>query len=120
MRIFQFIASGLFGKQAFGGGWWMVALGVLIHFFIAFIWVWIFFAFCKLTKLRGAKFVLIGTLYGIVIWVVMNLAVLPLSKIPQTPFNWRSAANGAIILMLAIGLPAGVGADRFFERKVKA
>ncbi|MBE7179315.1 MAG: hypothetical protein INR69_23130 [Mucilaginibacter polytrichastri] len=117
VRIFQFIASGLFGKQAFGGGWWMVALGMLIHFFIAFIWVWLFFACCKALKLYGPKLVFLGTFYGIVVWVIMNLAVLPLSKIPSTPFNWLSAVNGAVILMLAVGLPAGVGAYRYFPKK---
>lgn len=117
VKVFQFIASGLFGKQAFAGGWWMVALGVLMHYFIAFVFVWLFFAGCKALKLKGEKIIFIGVAYGMIIWAVMNLAVLPLTKIPRVPFNWRSAINGAVILMLAIGLPAGVAAFRFFESK---
>ncbi|MBE7177073.1 MAG: hypothetical protein INR69_11745 [Mucilaginibacter polytrichastri] len=115
VKIFQFIAGGLFGKQAFGGGWYMVALGVLIHYFITFIFIWAFFALCKLAKLRGEKLIFIGVAYGIVIWAVMNLIVLPLSKIPEVPFNWLAAVNGAVVLMLTIGLPAGVTAYRYFK-----
>lgn len=117
VKVFQFIASGLFGKQAFAGGWYMVALGVLIHYFVAFAFVWLFFAGCKALKLRGEKIIFISVVYGILVWAVMNLAVLPLSKIPVVPFNWRSAINGAVILMLAIGLPVGVAAFRYFEKR---
>lgn len=119
VKVLQFIASGLFGKQAFAGGWYMVALGALIHYFITFLFVWAFFAACKWLSVRGEKIIYGGVLYGILIWAVMNLAVLPLSKIPDVPFTWRAAVNGAVVLMLTIGVPTGVTAYRFFNRKAQ-
>jgi hypothetical protein len=43
VKSFQFIASGIFGTSAFSGGNTMLALGILFHFCIAFIWTLIFF-----------------------------------------------------------------------------
>ncbi|HXB93468.1 MAG TPA: hypothetical protein VNU72_14315, partial [Puia sp.] len=42
-RIFRFIASGVFGKQATSGGTDMVVYGVLFHYFIAFCFTAVFF-----------------------------------------------------------------------------
>jgi hypothetical protein len=42
IRIRQSIASGLLGRHAFAGGWQTAALGVLLHFFIAFVIVLVF------------------------------------------------------------------------------
>src|SRR5437868_15460583 len=73
--IFQYIASGLLGRAAFGGGLGTAAFGVLLHFLIAFILAAIYY-FASLrfpTLIRRAE--IWGPLYGIAVHFVMNFVV---------------------------------------------
>lgn len=117
-QIFPFIASGAFGKEAFSGSSMMIAWGIIFHYFIAFTWTIVFFvAYPKLSLLRKNA-VITGLLYGIVIWLVMNLVVLRLSQLTQSPFDLEAAAIGAAILMVMVGLPIAVLAQRYYRGKV--
>ena len=79
MRLLQYIASGLLGRPAFNGGVSTAALGLALHFVIAFGVVIVFFlASRKLVVLRERP-VLCGVAYGVIVFAVMNLIVLPLS-----------------------------------------
>ena len=75
MRLMQFIASGLLGKSAFQGGLATAALGLALHFVIAFGLVTVFyFASRKLAFLRQRP-VPSGIAYGLIVFAVMNLIV---------------------------------------------
>src|SRR6202043_2257248 len=79
MRLMQFIASGLLGRQAFQGGVPIAFLGLGLHFVIAFGLVTVFyFARGKVAPLRTYP-VPSGIIYGLTVFAVMNLIVLPLS-----------------------------------------
>lgn len=82
-RIFQFIASGLIGGQAFQSGWASVALGVVLHYTIALIWTGIFYAVARKFAVVTRRPVLSGLLYGGVVYLIMNFIVLPFSGVPQ-------------------------------------
>ncbi|HTL78057.1 MAG TPA: hypothetical protein VL136_01520 [Candidatus Babeliales bacterium] len=106
-RLMQFIASGLLGKSAFQGGLATAALGLALHFAIAFGLVTVFyFASCKLAFLRQSP-VLSGIAYGLIVFAIMNLIVLPLSA--ATP---RHSLSGDLIQiaihMFIIGLPTSL------------
>jgi hypothetical protein len=104
-RLLQGIASGLLGARAFDGGAATALLGLALHYLIALIWTLTFFvAFRRIGALRR-HLVLIGVVYGIIVWLVMNLVVLPLSNASRAPFQPRAAVIAAIILILCIGLP---------------
>jgi ribose/xylose/arabinose/galactoside ABC-type transport system permease subunit len=116
--IFKYIASGVFGNEAFAGGTLMVASGVIFHFIIALIFTTILFIlYPTLSRWLKNKF-LIGILYGIVIWLVMNRLVLPLSGTP-TPksFDIKQAVIGALILIFMIGIPASIIAHKYYSKK---
>jgi hypothetical protein len=82
----KFIASGVFGKSAFSGGYDMVALGAFFHYFIATSFAaGYFLAWPRLAFLQKNLW-LSGVLYGVFVWVVMNLLVVPMSQAPQSPF----------------------------------
>lgn len=117
-RMFRFIASAAFGTgAAFSGGPIMVVWGIAFHYFIAFAWTAaLYFVYPVLPKLWNNKYVT-GALYGIVIWVIMNKIVIPLSAISPGPFDFKSAAIGALILIFAVGLPIAVSAHRYYARK---
>jgi hypothetical protein len=105
MTLLQGIASGVVGEKAFVGGLATAALGVALHYLIALIWTLVLFGvFRKVYELVANRFV-IGMAYGIVVWIVMNLIVLPQSRVHQAPFNLSKAIVGAVILMFCIGLP---------------
>ena len=116
--VFKFIASGAFGAgKAFSGGDVMIVWGVFFHYFIALSWtVLFFFMYPALPWMRKNKYIT-GLLYGIFVWIIMNRVVIPLSEIPQRPFNLKGALTGMSILMVAIGLPISILTHRYYLRK---
>ena len=94
IRILHSIAAGLLGRDAFSGGASTAALGALLHFFIAFCIVATFlFASRRLAFLTRAPIVW-GIVYGVIVWLVMNFVVLPLSAAGRGPVAWPVLANG--------------------------
>ena len=104
-RIFQFIASGVFGPSAMSGGNAMLGVGVLFHYLIAFSWVGVFFwSYPRIALLRSYP-PLIAALFGLFIWLIMNLVVIPLSRTQPRPTSVSFMVINMVILMIAIGLP---------------
>jgi hypothetical protein len=114
-RIFQGIASGLIGPAARQGGLKTAALGVFLHYFIAFGIVTTYFLVSRRALLLTRHPVMCGLLYGLLAYAVMNLVVIPLSKIggPTMP-ALPVLANGLLIHMFGVGLPSAL-----FARAVK-
>ncbi|MDG3581825.1 hypothetical protein [Galbibacter pacificus] len=106
-RIFRFIASGVFGQAAFERGSFMIYMGGLFHYLIAFLWTTLFFYFYPKLELRlhKANIYFIGIVYGLVIWCVMNLIVLPLSNTADLNNTHVQDIIGMVILILCMGLP---------------
>jgi hypothetical protein len=101
------IAGGLLGRQAVlqgGTGIWI--LGVLLHYFIAISAAAIYcLASRKLEFLRD-HWLVCGIFYGIAIFLVMNLVVLPLCAYHFTgPYKFRDLLQGLLVHMFFIGLP---------------
>jgi|SRR5882724_5842771 len=117
VRLLQGIASGAFGKKAFDGGNTMALYGIGFHYLIALTFTIFFFViFPYISFLKKYK-ILAGLLYGIFVWMVMNLAVLPMLHIGKFPTKWDAIARGAIILMFCIGLPISLIVNRYYSRK---
>ena len=116
LNILLFIASGLFGKEAFTGGNMMMMLGLILHYFIAFAFtIFFFWIFPRIKGFANNK-LLTGIVYGIFIWVVMNLAVVPLSNISSRPFDVTNAIINVVILIVCIGIPLSYLASRFYKK----
>lgn len=114
--VLRFIASGVFGAEAFRGSILFAVMGLFFHYVITMGWTVLFFVgYQKLAFLRGNPW-LTGPLYGAAVWAGMNLLVLPLSNTPKFPFSLSSAAIGVSILILAVGLPIALMAKRFFTK----
>jgi magnesium-transporting ATPase (P-type) len=111
--IFKYIASGVFGKQAFSGGTLMTVWGAVFHFLISFLFTTVFFLlYPRIVGVIKNKFVA-GTLYGIVIWATMNLVVLPLSNTPPKPFEIKEAVVQMLILICMVGIPIALMAHMY-------
>lgn len=105
VAILQGIASGWLGPAAFSGGLRTAALGLASHYLIALIWTVLFFVSARTFGWLTRHRVLAGLGYGVVVWLIMNLVVLPLSNVRHRPFQLWPSVVGAVILMLCIGLP---------------
>jgi len=111
------IASGLLGSSAFQGGTATWLLGVALHFFIALSAAAIYcVASWKLEFLRQ-HFVVSGMFFGIAIYLVMNLIVLPLSAVPFKvgPFTVHAMIQGLLVHMILIGLPISASAWKLMK-----
>ena len=119
IRILQSIASGLLGRAAFSGGLGMALLGAVLHFFIAFIIVATFFVASRYISILRRAPVWSGLMYGVVVYLVMNFVVLPLSAAGRGSYAWPIVANGLIIHMLGVGLPSSLFASRVSSRSIE-
>jgi uncharacterized membrane protein YagU involved in acid resistance len=117
-QVMQFIASGIYGPAAFAGGTPMVWAGIAIHFFIAFVLAVIYFyAYPKISLLHTNP-VLSGLLYGLGIWLVLNLLVMPASNIQQGPFDPAAALISIVWHMLLVGLPIALITKKHFYTQI--
>jgi hypothetical protein len=110
--IFKFIASGVFGKDAYAGGTEMVVAGAIFHYLIAYLFAaafYLLYPFC-LSLLKN-KYV-VANVYGGVAWLVMNVGVIPLSKIGPHTIKPLAAVTGLLALIICIGLPIALIADK--------
>jgi hypothetical protein len=111
-RLMQFIASGLLGPKAFQGGAGTFALGLGLHFVIAFSLVAVFYAASRSIAFLREQAVVSGLVYGLIVFGVMNLIVLPLSAAKP-----RHSLSGDLIQigihMFVIGLPTALLVRRF-------
>jgi hypothetical protein len=82
-RLFQGVASVLLGPDALNAGNTTAAIGVLMHFCVAFIWSAIFlllvlrWRWARETLAASYGVAKVAALYGPFVWIVMSLAVIP-------------------------------------------
>ncbi len=105
IEVLQFIASGVWGPEAIGGGVAMVLAGTAFHFLIAFVAATIYYGAAMVLAPLRTRPVSMGLSLGAGVWLVMNLIVLPASNIPQAPFDLGLAAIGLVWHMVLVGLP---------------
>jgi hypothetical protein len=104
--VFRYIAGGLVGGQeALKLGGAAIALGVVIHFCIAITWTAIFYVASGKIPALVKHAVMSGLAYGVVVYLVMNFVVLPLTRVPprRAP-TLVSVVNALLPLLLCIGL----------------
>ena len=101
------IASGLLGAKAFQGGTATWILGLALHFFIALCAAAVYWLASRKLEFLRINFFVCGLFYGIAVFLVMNLVVLPLSAIPHAigPFTVAGLYQGLLAHMFLVGLP---------------
>ncbi len=110
IAIPQSIASGLLGRAAYRGGVPTAALGLLLHFGISFTIVSVYYAASRWLPALARQPLVFGPLYGLVVYGVMNYVVIPLSAavVGSGPKPAAVIANGLLIHMIGVGLPAAL------------
>jgi hypothetical protein len=109
-RVWQGVASTLLGASAIGGGTRTVAIGLLMHFGVAFFWSAVFIlGVMRLGAIRAmvespAGILVVAAVYGPLIWLVMSFGVIPLlvHRPPSITLRWWTQLIGHVIF---VGLP---------------
>jgi len=113
-RVLQAIASGLLGADSFQGGFTTAALGLVLHFFIATTATAVYYAASRKLKVLIDQAIVCGLAYGIPVYLVMNLVVLPLSAVTfKTSHTFSAVATSVLILMFCVGLPIALVVRRY-------
>lgn len=110
MRLLQSVASGVLGDNASQGGAAAAALGLVLHFVIAFGAAAVYYAASRKLRFLVDHAVICGLLYGAAVYAFMNSVVVPLSA---APFEIPYGSVGLIIHLLCVGLPIALVIRRF-------
>jgi uncharacterized membrane protein YagU involved in acid resistance len=120
VRIFQSISSGLLGAESSKGGAWSAALGILLHFVIAFGATIVFYMMSRTSAFLVNQAIASGVIYGIAVYWFMQLVVLPLSAFPykkQLVPEPNAFIVGMLIHILCVGLPIALVVRHFSKDK---
>lgn len=115
--VLQYIASGVFGKDAYTGGMGYILFGLLVHFVIAFSCTLVYFLAYPKLKLLKVHILLSSLLIAVIAWAITTRLIVPLSKITPAPFNLSKALTAMGILYVCIGLPVSYLAKQYFTKK---
>ena len=108
LLVLNFIATGAFGKTTLATGTTGQIAGFVFHYLIAFAFTFLFFWLYPRMEIMRRNWLLTGIVYGIFIWVIMNLIVVRLSHIQSRPLSaiqLKNVVKGGLILIGMIGLP---------------
>ncbi|HSY47316.1 MAG TPA: hypothetical protein VLC46_00755 [Thermoanaerobaculia bacterium] len=108
-RVLQSVAAGLIGREAaVSGGMKTALLGLALHYFISFSIVLVYWIGAKLMPVLRRHAVICGATYGVLVYIVMNYVVIPLSMTHNGPFNLLWVACSVIVHAFLIGMPAAL------------
>ncbi len=111
--VFRAVASGLLGREAaFAGGAWVAALGVFLHFVIAFGAAGVYLLASRRLPWLLEWPVPAGIAYGVAVYFFMQKVVLPLSAFTQRPQSAKNMAIAIGIHIVCVGLPIGLAIAR--------
>jgi hypothetical protein len=103
--LLQGIAKGLIGPSAYQGGWATAALGLVLHFVIAFGAATVYYLASRKLRFLVESWAVWGPLYGVAVHFFMQYVVLPMSRVTRRPFSWEMLWIGVVIHIFCVGLP---------------
>lgn len=104
VRIMQAIAGGLLGKATFDGGVGTAILGAVLQEIMGILIAAIYVVFSKTIPGLLRHWISSGLTYGVIIFFVMNYAVVPLSAYKSAPHftTLKFAENMAAMLLFGL------------------
>ena len=113
VRMLQGIASGVLGPSALKGGAATAALGLVLHFVIAFGASVVYYSASRVLPVLISRALLCGVLYGIAVHLFMQYVVIPLSAIGRRPFVLSQFVALVIVHMVVVGPSIALSIRRF-------
>jgi hypothetical protein len=102
----QGVASSVLGADSFAGGYPTAFLGVFLHFAVATCIAAVYLIASRWLGVLRQRPVLCGLLYGLAAFFVMNLVVVPLTRIGPQPLTWTPFNVGGLIVHIFLLGPA--------------
>lgn len=109
----QTIASGVLGRTSFSGGAQTAALGVFLHFVIAFGAAIVYYLASRKLRILVDRAVISGLIYGALVYLFMHEIVLPLSAIDHREIPFIYKATEFVEHWFAVGLPCALSVRHF-------
>lgn len=109
MRILQSVAAGLLGRESFAGGAATATLGLGLHFAIAAAMAFVYYATASHWRALGTRPLVWGSVYGLILYGVLNFVVVPLSAAPTSPKDMLWVALSIAAHVVLVGIPIAFG-----------
>jgi hypothetical protein len=109
----QTIASGVLGPKSYAGGAETAALGAILHFVIALGAATVYYLASRKLPILVNRAVLMGLIYGALVYFFMHLVVLPLSAVHtrHTPLIYQAAEF--VEHWFCVGLPIALSVRHY-------
>ena len=104
-RVLQSVAAGALGPSSYQGGWNTAMAGLGFHFLIALIFAVFFMLILPFWKRMFSNVWMSGIVYGILVWSIMNLAVLPIATGKAFVLNLKYFFYGIGLIIFLVGVP---------------
>ncbi|NOT52641.1 MAG: DUF1440 domain-containing protein [Chitinophagaceae bacterium] len=126
LKVWRYVAGVAFGPETKTKDLYaMAAWGLWFHYIIAMSFTLFFFlCYRPIRTVLTNKFAA-GIGYGIFVWCVMSLLVLPIAngenigaRLEKLVTMYKESLIAIGILIIAIGLPISLLADRYYSKKV--
>jgi hypothetical protein len=104
LLILKFIAGGLLGKGALAGGAGVVVLGLVLQWAMSLLIAGIYVVASRRAAVLRRSWVSCGLAYGVVVFLVMNYVVVPLSAWHRWPAFTAFTFAANLVAMLLFGL----------------
>ncbi len=111
-RILQSVAAGLLGKASFAGGAETAALGLGLHYLIATSMSVAYYLVARRLPPLWHRPLLYGAAYGLLLYMIMNYVVLPLSAAGPGSKDPLWITLSVAVHALLIGIPIALFARR--------
>ncbi|HWS72261.1 MAG TPA: hypothetical protein VN605_09105 [Thermoanaerobaculia bacterium] len=112
IRIFQSVAAGLLGKSSFTGGAATAALGLALHFFIAFCVVLTYALASRRLPVLTRHPIACGAVYGVLVYLVMSFVFVPLSNAGTPKWSALVVTNGLFAHIVCVGIATALALGR--------
>lgn len=109
----QTIASGLLGMKSYSGGAETAVLGVVLHFVIALGVATVYYAASRRFEILVHQAVLVGLIYGALVYLFMHLVVLPVSAAPKGHMPFIYQACEFVEHWFCVGLPIALSVRHY-------
>jgi hypothetical protein len=113
------VASGLLGQTARDGGMEMVALGLVLHYFICISAAALLYFIVSRVKWLPRQWIALGCLHGIAVLLTMNYVILPLSAIGRGIYPLEQLHIHAFWHIVLVGLPTAFFVTRALKPTIR-
>lgn len=104
--VLQVVASGWLGKDAFSGGSVAAAIGLVSHYCILLVAAAVYFLVARHIPVLRTHAVALGAAFGVLVYLLMNFVVLPLSAFPyKLSYPPLRLMEGFVSHALFVGIP---------------